>query len=174
MILGAPTADPAVDARRSELEKQRDAISAELAHVELRLAAGIVRHIFGTAAVWLKVDKDEHDVYGTAITPLVVLDADHKPLWFNSDGNAYDSNEYPGAQEVADDHGRPIREMDTDAQTALVGHLTAAYDATGGPTGAWFPTSDEFYGFDRNVLCLSIPAAFDPYDPNADQRDPLF
>jgi hypothetical protein len=174
MILGAPTADPAVAARRDELEKQRDAIAAELAHVELRLAADIVRHVFGTAAVWLKVDKDEHEQYGTAITLLVVLDADTQPLWFNSDGGRHDSNEYPGAHTIADDHGRPTREMDTETQAALVGHLTAAYDAAGGPSGALFATSDDFYGYELNVLCLSIPAAFDPFNPDAEPVEPQF
>lgn len=174
MILGTPAADLAITDRRDVLLKQRAAISAELAHVELRLAADVLRQIFGTAAVWLLVDKDSDDGDSTDINLLVVLDRNHQPLWFNSSGGRYDSNDYPGAHDVADGHGRPYEEMAGEAQTALIRHLTAAYDAVGGVTGAWFPSGDDFYGLDFNVLCLSIPAAFDPYTVDDPDKEPTF
>lgn len=170
MILGAPAADPDVIANRDQLLKRHTEIRAELAHVELRLAADIIRHLFGTAAVWLLAD---HDSDGTDITPLVVLDGDGKPLWFNSSGGRHDGNDYPGAQDIADDHGRPLREMDQAAQTALIGHLAAAYDADG-VSGAWFAGADDFYGSDFNILTLSVPAAFEPYQPDDPDEEPKF
>lgn len=174
MILGTSAVCTQVEARRAELRQQRDAISAELAHVELHLAADIVRRVFGTAAVWLLVDKNSDDADGTDINLLVVLDGNHKPLWFNSSGGRYDSNDYPGAHAVADDHGQPTTEMDGQTQQDLIGHLTAAYDAVGGVTGAWFPSGDEFYALDFNVLVLSIPAAFTAYKAGDDQEEPKF
>jgi hypothetical protein len=171
MILGMALPDQATLDRRAELKQQRAQLSAELAHIELRLAADILRHIFGTAAVWLIVDKDSTDGIDTDINLMLVKDADHNVLWFNSSGDRYDCNDYPGAHDIADDHGRPTREMDGQTQAALIKQLTAAYDAVGGVSGALFVTSDEHFGFDYNLLCLSIPAAFDPYQPdNPDQE----
>jgi hypothetical protein len=171
-------ADPDITARRDELLKQQAAIGAELAHVELRLAADIIRRVFGTAAVWLLVDVDSSDGVdngtGIDINLLVVLDGDQKPLWFNSSGGRHDATGYPWAYGIADDHGRPATDMDNQTQAALIGHLAAAYNASGGASGAWFPTSDEHYGFGFNVLCLSIPAAFDPYKPDNPDEEPKF
>jgi hypothetical protein len=168
-------ADPDITARRDELLKQQAAIGAELAHVELRLAADIIRSVFGTAAVWLLVDVDNGDGNSIDVNLLVVLDSDQKPLWFNSSGGRHDATCYPYAFDVADrDHVRPATEMDNQTQATLIGHLTDAYNAVGGPCGAWFPTSDEHYSPGFNVLCLSIPAAFDPYKPDNPDEEPKF
>jgi hypothetical protein len=160
-------ADLTVEARRIELIAQRTAITAELAHVELHLAADIVRHVFGPTAVWLLLAKDTSDDGNTVITPLVVLGGggDQPPLWFNSSDDRYNSGDYPGACTISGEHGRPLRDMDTATREALVAHLTAAYDAVGGVSGALFVSGDDFYPSDVNVLTVSIPAALDPYEP---------
>lgn len=167
MILGLPTSDPDVEARREALLHQRETVGAELAYVELRLAAHILWNLYGNDAVQLLVDKYTNSHGETEITPLVLLDSNDQPLWFSSalPGDIpYDSSEYPGAAAVADDHGHPAREMDEATQEALVGHLTAAYDAVGGASGALSPAPDDFYG-GLNVLALNVHAAFDPHTP---------
>jgi hypothetical protein len=178
MTRARAAADPDITARRDELLKQQATIGAELAHIELRLAADIIRSVFGTAAVWLLVDVDSSDGVdagtGIDVNLLVILDGDQKPLWFNSSGGRHDATGYPYAFDVADDHHvRPATEMDNQTQAALTGHLAAAYNAAGGASGAWFPGGgDEHYGFDFNVLTLSIPAAFDPYKHDDPDEEP--
>lgn len=166
MILALPPHDlPDVNAlsvARADYARAGEA----LRRAELTMAARTVRKLW-TRAARVLVDKDVNDREETDISLLVILDPDGELLWFNQNSRRVDCFDYPGAEVMSDDRGRPSVDLDEEVVKEIEEHLVAAYDAAGGASGALAPTSDDYFSSDRNLLALDIAAALtEPRDNN--------
>lgn len=167
--LSLPPTDETVNARLNALRQRQQAISAELAHAELACAAHILVALFGAHAAQLLVAKDENLSGDTTIVPMVLFDDDDELIWFNPSDYQYNSRDYPGAEDIQTEQGRPVHDVDDQVPGAIAAHLEAAYDAFGGCIGALDVDSDDHLGTDDvNVLVLHIPAALEPWHTKPD------
>lgn len=165
MMLGLPAPDHTVESRLTAARHAHNHAVTQLARHEQYAAARIARHVFGSAAARLVLDRDVDMDGDTSMTLLVVLDADGKPIWFHEEQAA----EYPGYEEVADDHGRPTRVVDSGVCYTIENHLEAAYDAAGGVTLALDACHDEHLSVDgRYVIELDIAEALT--DPTPEEE----
>ena len=152
-----------------KIRGQHEALSLDLARAEFAITAAIVRSLFGTLAARLLVDFRE-DVHGNhTIEALVLLDDSANPLWFNSESR-YDCWDYPGADAVSDDRGRPLVTLDGPVVDKITGHLEDGYEAYGGVSGPLDATSDKYFPDAENLLVLDIAAALD--QPATTATDP--
>lgn len=155
MILGLPRMDPAVEAALKDARTAYQQAAAAVGTIELATAASLLRRMFGEDARRALVYKD---TYESTMHLLVVLDADGDPLWFNN--NRAETWGYPGVEDISDDHGRPMTDVDPNARYTVEDHLERNYDALSGPSEAFeAATSDHFTSDDHQLMSLDINAA---------------
>lgn len=148
MIMQLPPHDPADVAARDEAAATHERTGQALGRTELRLAARILRNLWGSTAARLVIreDVDEHE--DTDIDALLLFDTNGELLWY-SDNYASD---YPGATDLD-------RTMSREAVGMIEGHLHSAYDAMNGSGQGLSVTEDDHFGFGWNLLELDIDAA---------------
>lgn len=152
MILHMPDIDTThVDQAKATYEQA----AIQYRDAELHAAAQIIRALHGTSAARLIIEQDD-----TATNLMVLLDLAGDVLWFNSD-QAYD---YPGAEKISDDRGRPLVEMDQDVIFVIEQRLINAYDANNAIGGALEMSDDEFFD-PSSRLYLDIYAALGEDEP---------
>jgi hypothetical protein len=158
-----PPVDEADKAYLNALRIEAVEIGHKLAHAEKGCAARVLFSLFGSYAVRLLVAKDETDSGDTTIVPLVLLDKDNKPLWFNADDDLYGSGDYPGTEDIKTSTGQPVRSVTRQVTETLAAHLEAAYDAVGGCGHALDADTDDHFGAVVNLLVFDIPDALLPF-----------
>lgn len=155
MILQLPAYDLAIVNARSVAAAEHTRTGEALGRAEMAAAAHLIRKLWGDAARLL-VAKDVDDDDHTDVDALVLFDQDGALLWFDWTTEAFD---YPGAQALSDDRGRPLTQMSHQLVAVIEAHLQDAYDAMQGVDGALGVADDDHFSPDKNVLVLDISAA---------------
>ena len=161
--MGLPAADEADKGYLNALRLEAVELSHKLAHAELGFAARVLFTLFGAYATRLLVAKDETISGDTTIVPLVLLDNDDKPIWFNHDDTLYGSSDYPGVEHIKTPGGQPVHPVTRHVTEALAAHLEAAYDAVGGCCHALDAETNDHFGTEPNLLVFDIPEALLPF-----------
>jgi len=159
MILYLPSPDPAFEQHLAAARQLHADAQLVLARAEQAAAARIAQAAFGSAAAALVFDRDvDSDGHFIAATLLLVRSDAGGLLWFNED-YAYD---YPGAEDISDDRGRPKVQIDHLVQHTIETHLANAYDAADDVIEAMDNEHDDLLRVSapqKNLLRLDVTAA---------------
>ncbi len=124
-LLNLPPHDLADVNRRSVTQANLTRAAAAYSAAELALLSRTLRKMWGTLGKVI-FNKDFDDDGNTDITLLLLISTEGELIWFNSE-HAYD---YPGAEAISDDRGRPYVELEQEAVNQIEESLQAAYDAS--------------------------------------------
>lgn len=155
--LKLPTTDASTLAALHQLRGETAQMERQLAEAEAAAAARILRQLWDDAAELLTI-REVSDSGASTMIPVVLLDQDGLPLWFNC-RERNDLWTYPGADLISDGRGRPVYDLHIDVTYTLAEHLERAYDAVGGIHGALDGADDDFFGIDHQMLVLDIAEA---------------
>ncbi|MGK5677626.1 hypothetical protein [Actinoplanes sp. URMC 104] len=164
MYVNLPPADPARAARIADIRARHQQLTDALVAEECAAAAHIVRRVTSTDASKLFVERydDSGEINWES---LVVVSRDGEALWFNEHATRVDCWDYPGAEAISDDRGRPYLNLDHQIMNTVLQHLDNAYDAAGGVRGPLDIGYDEHLDGADQLLVLDLEAALAPPAP---------
>lgn len=161
MLLQLPPRDEAAEERLFQLRADLATAQARLADAEYASAAWTLRRLWGDNAETLIVRGDYTDDDSIYFTPLILLDRNDEPIWFDKDRD--ECWEYPGVGVIVkDDNTGPVTDMDDQVIHALTDRLLGGYEIAG--TGlAFFHVDDELLAGNSDepppILALRISIA---------------